>query len=874
MALQSEITNISGVLSDLESSKSDQISIKNIAVNNLEGINSSISSQNDLLYQNLISESNLVSQIILLNENYNTSNFELDEIRLLIIDTQSNISSIGSLLADQIIIRDDAISLMDSINSSIDAKSTELSEKQSQQNDLLSDKIEINNNINTTSDQLDYVRDLIAEVESNLSTINSQIQDNITIKNDAVSQADSLNSSIDSQTNILQDQLAQESSLVQNISLLNSTLIIKNDDLISVRDTISITEGSIVIINTQIQQNTTTRDNAINEANILNNSIATNNSLLDSKQAELDQLLSESNETIELILALQNDIIFIEGVIADLVSNLTGQIAIRDDAITMIDTINSSLAVQNDLLDNKTLLADNLISEIDTINQSISSKVSELDQVTQQISDIEGIIADVDVQLLEQNNIKENASDELQIINSSLVIQNDLLTDKNQIADSLVTEISLINQNIDSKNIEFYDAKQQVTDIQNIISNIEFNIVSLNDERDNKIISLGIIQTELQDKQNELQIQNDELAQLEQDVFEIKTDLMNPYSGKVTITIQNNLKVEKKVWDKTEWSNETTILVNEYTRFNLSIMNIGEVPLIDLTIIDILPMHILEYADNATPYEPFGLDSVYVWELEELEPGINLYIEFDALGIAEGFGNNDLFVKAYVNLTDLNPLDAAYKLPDYHIIEDKDFATVYVDGILNNPPEANDDFVTFDEDTIENTIDVLANDSDPDAGDTITLGSIESGPTNGTAEIADDSIQYTPNADFAGSDSFIYRIHDNYGASDTAEVFITVTNINDAPVAVDDEYSINENTPTDFDVVGNDYDIDEDELTLDSIENGPSNGTASIVSGKIRYEPNNGFIGSDSIGYKIIDGNGGNDTAIVTIIVNNVNDPP
>lgn len=91
----------------------------------------------------------------------------------------------------------------------------------------------------------------------------------------------------------------------------------------------------------------------------------------------------------------------------------------------------------------------------------------------------------------------------------------------------------------------------------------------------------------------------------------------------------------------------------------------------------------------------------------------------------------------------------------------------------NNPPVAGDDSA---ETTINNpvTIDVLANDSDPD-GDPLTVDSITIEPEHGSVTINEDNtITYTPDFAFLGSDSFDYQISDGNGGTDTAMVPITV----------------------------------------------------------------------------------------------------
>ena len=89
------------------------------------------------------------------------------------------------------------------------------------------------------------------------------------------------------------------------------------------------------------------------------------------------------------------------------------------------------------------------------------------------------------------------------------------------------------------------------------------------------------------------------------------------------------------------------------------------------------------------------------------------------------------------------------------------------------PPDAvNDNAFVLSGGTVE--IDVLANDSDPEGGPLAV--EIVSGPSHGTATVTlAQTIQYTNNGDAATSNSLVYRITDNQGLTDTATVFITIS---------------------------------------------------------------------------------------------------
>ena len=127
-----------------------------------------------------------------------------------------------------------------------------------------------------------------------------------------------------------------------------------------------------------------------------------------------------------------------------------------------------------------------------------------------------------------------------------------------------------------------------------------------------------------------------------------------------------------------------------------------------------------------------------------------------------------------------------------------DTATVNVTVTnVNDAPDAVDDTpASIAEDSGANTVNVLANDTDPDnlvapfnAGLTVIA---KTNGTHGTVAIAADglSVTYTPAANYFGTDSFTYTISDNgtntAGHADTATVNVTITNVNDAPDAVDD----------------------------------------------------------------------------------------
>ena len=203
---------------------------------------------------------------------------------------------------------------------------------------------------------------------------------------------------------------------------------------------------------------------------------------------------------------------------------------------------------------------------------------------------------------------------------------------------------------------------------------------------------------------------------------------------------------------------------------------------------------------------------------------------------------------------------------------------VFTISNVNDPPVALNDVYATNEDSALNVpaSGVLVNDSDVD-GDPLTAVLV-TGPSNGSLTLnADGSFVYTPNANFNGADSFTYRANDGLADSNVATVQITVNAVNDAPVATDDAYSMNEDAvlvigPTG--VLGNDFDIDGNPLTA-IVAAGPSHGALTLnADGSFTYTPNANYHGGDSFTYIANDGALNSNVAVVTITIASVNDAP
>ena len=129
-------------------------------------------------------------------------------------------------------------------------------------------------------------------------------------------------------------------------------------------------------------------------------------------------------------------------------------------------------------------------------------------------------------------------------------------------------------------------------------------------------------------------------------------------------------------------------------------------------------------------------------------------------------------------------------------------------------------------------------------------------------------------ADFHGTETITYTLTDGNGGTDTGTVTVTVDPVNDVPVSVDDVLTVSEDSsPVLVDVLANDSDVDQDNLTVSSVETTGS-GVVSTDGSQISYEPAPDFHGTETISYTVDDGNGGTDTATLIVNVSSVNDVP
>ncbi|SMF94270.1 CshA-type fibril repeat-containing protein [Methylomagnum ishizawai] len=155
--------------------------------------------------------------------------------------------------------------------------------------------------------------------------------------------------------------------------------------------------------------------------------------------------------------------------------------------------------------------------------------------------------------------------------------------------------------------------------------------------------------------------------------------------------------------------------------------------------------------------------------------------------------------------------------------------------------------------------------TDPN-GDALSLTGVAK-PAHGSVTFnKDGTVSYTPDAGYAGADSFTYTASDGLHSA-TGLVNITVTNA--TPTATNDTATTRVDQAVLIPVLGNDSDINSDSLTVTAVTNG-SHGTATVdANGIVTYTPDAQFVGTDSFTYTLSDGNNHFVPATVTVTVTN-----
>lgn len=225
---------------------------------------------------------------------------------------------------------------------------------------------------------------------------------------------------------------------------------------------------------------------------------------------------------------------------------------------------------------------------------------------------------------------------------------------------------------------------------------------------------------------------------------------------------------------------------------------------------------------------------------------------------------------------------------DVEFLQFDDYTIDLTSQAANAPVIFAADQSTDEETSFSFTVDAIDFDGDPITLDNVTYtgaGSLTLVSTTTFGAAIGSGVTYTFNFDpdgmFEGlgvdetaTETVTIQVSDGLGGVDSFSFDIVVNGVNDVPVANDDIATTDEDTAVIIDVLGNDTDVDvNDVLTVTSAS--ALNGTVVInPDGTLTYTPDENYHGPDTITYAISDGNGGTDSASVSVTINPVNDAP
>src|SRR6185369_11981957 len=198
---------------------------------------------------------------------------------------------------------------------------------------------------------------------------------------------------------------------------------------------------------------------------------------------------------------------------------------------------------------------------------------------------------------------------------------------------------------------------------------------------------------------------------------------------------------------------------------------------------------------------------------------------------------------------------------------DSNVATVSIAvTAVNDAPVASSQTVATDEDTAK-AITLAATDAE---GSALTY-TVVTAPAHGTLTGTAPALTYTPAANYNGPDSFTFTANDGTADSNLATVTITVTSVNDVPVARSESVTTDEDTAKTITLAATDA---EGSTLTYTIVAPPAHGTLTGTAPALTYTPAANYNGPDSFTFKANDGTVDSNLATVTITVTAVNDAP
>ena len=201
--------------------------------------------------------------------------------------------------------------------------------------------------------------------------------------------------------------------------------------------------------------------------------------------------------------------------------------------------------------------------------------------------------------------------------------------------------------------------------------------------------------------------------------------------------------------------------------------------------------------------------------------------------------------------------------------------TAYFHLHINSPPVANDDTAITLEDQTITVQEVLDNDSDAESH-ALSITAVFN-VIGGSASIINSgsAISVTPATNSSAPVSFSYSIADTYLATAQANALISVNSVNDPPTAVDDSFTINEDSSQTLEILANDLDIDGGVLSIASVNNVVGASVdISLDSTTVAVYPTLNSTSTITFDYTVEDGQGGSSVAGATVNIIPINDAP
>lgn len=253
-----------------------------------------------------------------------------------------------------------------------------------------------------------------------------------------------------------------------------------------------------------------------------------------------------------------------------------------------------------------------------------------------------------------------------------------------------------------------------------------------------------------------------------------------------------------------------------------------------------------------------GGESVGLASGGTLTVGMNGVVAFDPVDSYDTLAPNEQSVVSF-----------SYTIEDAQMQQSSADVTITILGV-DDPPIPVDDMASVDEDSEGVVFDVLANDADPDGGDTVIASLTPA--SMGTVRLVQfgRAVEYTPISDActtANPDQFDYVLD----GGDTGRVNVNISCIDDLPVAESDSFAATEDESVHLAVLDNDADIDGGPLQIESFTS-PNHASLSLDAENLIYTPDDDYCSNgeaDTFSYTV---NGGS-TASVSVSVACVDDP-